>query len=503
MSAIKIGWAMREISIDDNLCLFGQMHLRISQGILDPTYTTALVLDSGEGHAIFCCCDIEAHRGDSIQRTIDKVVAMRPEIDPNSIVMNATHTHAAGSLLPTDPTSPDGVPLYDGMQYREFVAQQSADAIVEAWDNRCEGGIAYGYGYAVVGHSRRSVYSVDRFQNTKGLVIAPNGHGVMYGNPNRPEFSHYEAGADHFLNLMFTYDSRNKLTGIIVNVPCPSQLCGGSMLQSSDYWHDVRQAVKETYGEDAMVMPQCAFAGDISPRILHYDVAQTRRMKLKYGMEYDPVTWKTGSTTDYNTKAMAERKDICERIMAGINEVYGWASKDIQTQLKVKSVFKVITVPRRFITDEEKAWCENTLEVAKSCVPDPKDSTPEEYRKAFSNYNSLKGRNERALRMYEEQKTDPTREVNLHVVQVGDVAFTTCPYETYMDYMHRIQARSPFTQTFVIQLCSGPDASYLATERAMANKGYSASIFCNRIGAEAGQAIVDASVETLCEIYEN
>ena len=42
-----------------------------------------------------------------------------------------------------------------------------------------------------------------------------------------------------------------------------------------------------------------------------------------------------------------------------------------------------------FITDEEKAWCENTLEVAKSCVPDPKDSTPEEYRKAFSNYFSF------------------------------------------------------------------------------------------------------------------
>ncbi len=51
---------MKEISIDDNLLLFGQMYMRISQGILDPTFATALVLDSGEGHVIFCCCDLEA-----------------------------------------------------------------------------------------------------------------------------------------------------------------------------------------------------------------------------------------------------------------------------------------------------------------------------------------------------------------------------------------------------------------------------------------------------------
>ena len=503
MSQMKIGWAMREISIDENLCLFGQMYLRISQGILDPTCTTALVLDSGEGHVIFCCCDIEAHRGDSIQRTIDKVVALRPEIDPDSIVMNVTHTHAAGSICATAKESPDGIPLYDGLQYREFVAQQSADAIVEAWDNRAEGGISYGYGYAVVGHSRRTVYTVDRSRDQSGLVIAPNGHGVMYGNTNRPEFSHYEAGADHFLNLMFTHDKAQNLTGVIVNVPCPSQCCGGIYQQSADYWHDVRQLVKETFGEGVMVMPQCAPAGDLCPRILHYDAAQARRMKLKYGAEYDPVTWKTGSAEDAFTKSMAERRDIAERIVAGISEVYSWARKDIRTDVKIKTVFQVIPVPRRFITDEEKAWCESILEEAKSCVPDPSQSTPEKYRKAITNYNALKGRNERALRLYEEQKTVKTWDTNIHVIQVGDVAFTTTPYETFMDYMHRIQARSPFVQTFVVQLCSGPDASYLATERAKANKGYSASIFCNRIGGEGGQLLVDVSVDTLNRLAES
>lgn len=502
MSQIKIGWAARQIAIEENVCLFGQMHLRVSQGILDPNMTTALVLDSGEGHVIFCCCDIEAHRYDSIQRTIDKVVALRPEIDPGSIVMNVTHSHTAGSICPTAKESPDGIPLYDGLKYREFVAQQSADAIVEAWDNRKEGGISYGYGYAVVGHSRRVWYSVDKGSNGKELVVAPNGHAMMYGKTNDPAFSHYEAGADHFLNLMFTYDAAGKVTGAIVNVPCPSQVVENFYKQSADYWHDVRQLVKETFGEDVMVMPQCAFAGDLSPRILHYNKAQARRFGLKYNMGYEPGKTPAGSQGDYN-KRMAERKDIAERIVEGMKEVYAWASKDIQTEVPIRAVYQPIALTRRLITDEEKAWCEETLELAKNSVPDPNNSTPEEYSFALTRYNSFKNRNLRALERYEEQKTVRTQERGFHCVRVGDIAFATSPYETYMDYMHRIQARSPFIQTFTIQMASFGGASYMATKRAMEGKGYSASIFCNQVADQGGQELVEATLCLLNELAEN
>ena len=502
MSQIKIGWAARQIAIEENVCLFGQMYLRVSQGILDPNMTTALVLDSGEGHVIFCCCDIEAHRDDSIQRTIDKVVALRPEIDPGSIVMNVTHSHTAGSICPTAKESPDGIPLYDGLKYREFVAQQSADAIVEAWDNRKEGGISYGYGYAVVGHSRRVWYSVDKGSNGKELVVAPNGHAMMYGKTNDPAFSHYEAGADHFLNLMFTYDAAGKVTGAIVNVPCPSQVVENFYKQSADYWHDVRQLVKETFGEDVMVMPQCAFAGDLSPRILHYNKAQARRFGLKYNMGYEPGNTHAGSQGDYN-KRMAERKDIAERIVEGMKEVYAWASKDIQTEVPIRAVYQPIALTRRLITDAEKLECEETLELAKNSVPKPEDSTPEEYSKALTRYNSFKGRNLRALERYEEQKTVRTQERGFHCVRVGDVAFATSPYETYMDYMHRIQARSPFIQTFTIQMASFGGASYMATKRAMEGKGYSASIFCNQVADQGGQELVEATLCLLNELAEN
>ena len=45
---IQIGWGRREISLDEPLRLQGQVFLRISEGIHDPMYATALCVDGEE-----------------------------------------------------------------------------------------------------------------------------------------------------------------------------------------------------------------------------------------------------------------------------------------------------------------------------------------------------------------------------------------------------------------------------------------------------------------------
>lgn len=491
MSRVKIGWSKRETSINEGVALFGQMHLRVAEGILDPLYATALVIDGGEGHVIFVTCDLEAHREDSISETIARVTKLRPEISPDSILMGVTHSHTASSILPTPEFSPDGKPVYSGVKFRQHLIEKCVEAILEAWDTRTEGGIAYGYGYACVGNSRRVVYDRDMSVGTNNRGVAPNGHAMMYGKTAKEEFRHYEAGADHFLNVLYTFDTENKITGILMNVPCPSQLYEHALKQSSDYWNDVREAVKAEFGEHVYVMPQCAAAGDLTPRQLHYNKAQRRRLQLKYG---------SGDLTeDKATRIALERKDIADRIMTGVKEVLSWASRDIKTELPVKSLCRTVDIRRRFITEEEKVWCEETLEMMKSQLPTPDHP---DYSYELTRYNSIKSRNNGALRRYAEQEANPTIRKNFYAARVGDVAFSTSPYETFMDYMHRIQARSPFMQTFVIQLAGDAGASYMATERAMANKGYSASIFCNQVGAEGGQQFVENALEMLSELAD-
>ena len=203
----------------------------------------------------------------------------------------------------------------------------------------------------------------------------------------------------------------------------------------------------------------------------------------------------------YN-KAMGERLDIAERILDGIKDVYNWASKDIQREVTVRQIHENVSLTKRRITEEEKNWCEENIEALRQMVPDPDSCSAEEYRKAYSTYTNVKSRNEGAIRKFYTQDEEPLKAHKLNVIRVGDIAFATNPFELYQDYMHRIQARSPFVQTFTVQLCGDGLSGYLATERAVKNKGYSASLFCNTIGPEGGQELVEWTLEKLKELKE-
>jgi len=500
MCAVKIGWAKRDISTTEPVSIPGQMYLRISEGIHDPITVTALVLDGGNEQeaAIFVSCDLVSVPEPLIEKSRSKAAARNSRIPVGNMVLNATHTHCGSAVVKTPEKSPDGAYIYPGEQYLEFCTDQIADAVCQAWETRKEGGIAYGYGYAVVAHSRRVIYSEDQGAGNTPLAHAPNGFGVMYGDTKKVAFSHYEAGADHFLNVMFTVDGDRKLTGMVINVPCPSQTSEHFRKLTADYWHEVRELVAAEFGPEVFVLSQCAAAGDLSPRTLHYKEAQVRRMELKYGLGYDLKNMAGGNSEDYK-KAIAERRDIAERILAGVREVYGWAMKDIQTEVPVRHTVTEMPLTRRQISEEEYQTCLRNVEIVDAALPNPADYTPEEYRVAMSNYNSYKRRNLTAISRYEELKTEPKLTFEIHVTRVGEIAFASNPFELYQDFMHRIQARSPFMQTFITQLAAGA-GQYLPTKRGEFNKGYSASISCNRIGSEGGQELVDQTLDILKQL---
>ena len=111
----------------------------------------------------------------------------------------------------------------------------------------------------------------------------------------------------------------------------------------------------------------------------------------------------------------------------------------------------------------------------------------------------------RTLDRHEAQQKNPWIETDVHAVRIGDFAFASNRFELFLDFMHRIQARSPFVQTIVVQLVAdpGPDGgSYLATRRAVANKGYSAILQSNQVSPEGGQQLVDLTVEMLKRLHE-
>jgi len=190
----------------------------------------------------------------------------------------------------------------------------------------------------------------------------------------------------------------------------------------------------------------------VSPRILHYKKAQQRRFRLKYGSE------KT---------ELCARWDIAERISDAFAETLDWAAKDIKTSLPVEHIVKTVYLSKRLITDEEYQYAKEELDKLNN-EPFSVEGTPKERLHRNSILVAGRNRYKRIIERYQQQKDEPKLPMELHVLRIGDIAFASNRFELYTDYQHRIQARSPFEQTFIIQLAGQPGkdgGTYLATER--------------------------------------
>ncbi|HXP61432.1 MAG TPA: hypothetical protein VN829_13125, partial [Dongiaceae bacterium] len=95
-------------------------------------------------------------------------------------------------------------------------------------------------------------------------------------------------------------------------------------------------------------------------------------------------------------------------------------------------------------------------------------------------------------------ETDSVQPIEFHVLRLGEVAMATCPFELYLDYAIRIQARSPAVPTLLVQLACGA-SGYLPTARAVRGGGYSADRF--RVGPEGGQVLVEETLRQIDALF--
>jgi sugar phosphate isomerase/epimerase len=95
-------------------------------------------------------------------------------------------------------------------------------------------------------------------------------------------------------------------------------------------------------------------------------------------------------------------------------------------------------------------------------------------------------------------ETDSVHPIEFHVLRLGDVVLATNPFELYLDYATRIEARSRAVMTMLVQLCCA-NSGYLPTARAVKAGGYSADKFI--VGPEGGQVLVEETVRRINELW--
>ena len=105
---LRIGWASADLTPEEPVVLTGFSRARVSEGVMDPITATVLVIESvGDGdsadNVIMVSCDVISISDELRDRARAKVIQAVPEIDSDSVVLNATHTHCG----PETRTKPD------------------------------------------------------------------------------------------------------------------------------------------------------------------------------------------------------------------------------------------------------------------------------------------------------------------------------------------------------------------------------------------------------------
>jgi len=457
---LQVGWASRDITPDRPVALAGQFHKRISTGVAARLSVTALALETRGGdaaldQAILVSCDLVAIH-DGVQARLRKLLEGKHEgFDLRKLLLSATHTHTAP--VTTDPwydVTEEGV--MKPTEYVDLFLGRAAEAVVEAWKGRKPGGVTWGLGYAVVGLNRRMTYA--------------DGKAAMYGKNDRPDFRGIEGYEDHAVESLFFFDGERKLTGVVINVACPSQVVEQANTISSDFWDDVRVLLRERHSADLQILGWCGAAGDQSPHPQLRKAADARMRKLQGNV--------------------SETRAIAKRMADAVDEAYQAVKNEVQFELPFAHRVEDLKLPGRKVTEAEVS--------AARAIVDPLEKKPDEKRTS-TDISRLRWHGE-VLKRYERPEDYAVYPMELHVIRLGDVSIASNAFELFLDYGIQIRARSRSLQTFLIQLACGC-GGYLPTARAVAGGGYSAIPESGLVGPEGGRVLVDRTVEILNSLW--
>jgi hypothetical protein len=126
---------------------------------------------------------------------------------------------------------------------------------------------------------------------------------------------------------MFVVTVRGKVGPIIS--ACPAQAQRGDKI-SADYWHEIREILREELGPEVALLPQISAAGDIATTVMVERKAERRVQRLRLPGSKD--------------ERAQRRREIARRIAATISETLSVVKSEINfspTLLHAMSVLEI------------------------------------------------------------------------------------------------------------------------------------------------------------------
>lgn len=390
----------------------GSFLTRSGNVIHDRLFTRAMALDDGTTRLVLMVVDTLFVPRDLCDE-VKEAASNKTCVPAENIMISATHSHSAGSLVGCLGTDAD-------VDYVTQVRPQLIECIEKAVADLQPAQIGWASEideqdtHCRVFIRRPDCIGVDPFgEKTIRVMMHPGYQNPQYIGPSGP--------VDNELSVLSVRSLDGKPIGLLANY---SMHYFGSAAVSADYFGDFVRIISEKIApdEDSFVaMMSNGTSGD-----LHW-------------MDYTKPRKNVGRT-DYAESVAAAAMCAYERI-----EYCDW--------VELKAAERCLKLNRRVPDEKRWAWAQKLLEEMDGRIP---RTRPEVY-----------------AREAKYLKEDPIRELKLQAICIGDLGIAAIPNETYSITGLKLKLRSSMPDIFNIELANGTEG-YIPPPESLPLGGYNA-----------------------------
>lgn len=420
-AGVKAGFAERDITPELGMEVPGGYGKSFSKKIHDPCKVRACVFDDGQHRVALVGLDALGEPR-SLVLEARAEIAKRCGIQPDSVMVNASHSHSSGPILMVQPGEYDHASdLVKDLAYNKSscadpkylakVREAIVEAVVAANDARAEGTAAFGVGHEdTVAFNRR--------------IVMKNGLSYSHPGKGNPENLEFAGPVDPEVGVIGYWNTEGKLIGCVVNFACHGTASGPWI--SANWIYYMEKAIQGFYGPETKVVFLQGACGDVT---------QVNNLDSHANPESDAWSQLVGG-----------------RVGAEAVKVLVGLSQTRTAEVPVAAVQKVWQIPRRVPSPEH---VKAALELAPK---DPKEAGPDwVWAKETLMLDALIAKT-------------PKVEVEVQAIQVGPVVCISDPAEYFCQYGLQLKQGSGFPMTFPVELANGC-AGYVPTLEAFGPNG--------------------------------
>ena len=381
-------------------------------------------------------------------------IANQTDLDPNAILIHATHSHSSGPTGMIYPGEYDHASqeiqtlAYKhssnaNLDYVKIVEDQIVNAVVIAFQERqdCEFNVGVG--------------NEDKVAFNRRFFMA-NGITQTHPRPGNPHILGVAGPTDSEVGVLGVWDKEGELQGCIVNFVCHATASPPGI--SANYIYYVEKVLRGIFGDQCVLVFLAGASGDVT---------------------------QVENVTEYAARSATESSRFVGGCV-GAEAVKVLLREPRASEMDLAHKQNLLKITRRSPSDQRVQQCREIVAKAASEVGATKWTFAKEI-----------------LLLDARLKEEPVAEVEVQAIQLGPAIFLTDPAEFFCQLGLDIKRESPFPFTFPVSLANGC-VGYVPTEEAFGARGggYETRLTSySNLEITAGSQMVDAAI-SLAKLLE-